>query len=521
MNERELISLKLNALDSADLRLDELLSAGKINAGQHEALTRENMAKRDRLATRREKLVATGSGVTPVIDAGRVARLREAVRQLQIQNASEVAVRALLQEILTAAEAAGDAAADDPTGNDAPTGAFLNETIRSAEPLPIFLALAGGVVLGLLLARLAVRPQLGGPMPETRLTLPISDPLPADVSGASAEDKLRVEFLDASGARIGEQVEIETPERDFVEGRGMDGGLAWFPTTPSAALATNVPPETAVVRVTRFGSVDAFALSDVTDPILRLPDARRSFPAPGKHWVLAVVSERFADPESFFGAAASLYAFIAGQAPFGESGVSFGMEALFWSSDPVTGLFGASDNRLSNGRVLQGKGNQVRSFVGNAGVDPQKILVIVNSGLRAGAGGRGRTIPSWTTITGATNEPWEAIALHELGHAFGLADEYDSRYDLDEPNPLEPNVTKESDPARTSWHLLANVAVPPTPTARRGEEGAHPPDAIGTFQGARYREHDRYRPSPNCRMRVTTAPFCKVCQDHIRRGLLA
>jgi hypothetical protein len=316
-------------------------------------------------------------------------------------------------------------------------------------------------------------------------------------------------------------VTVEPPSRLFVEGRGPDSGLAWAAIVPSLSLTADLPADAVLVRVSRGSATKAFALFDVSDPSPRPPDEHRSIPAPGKRWTLAVVSERFEDAETFFAHAAALQAFIAGQAPFSGPGISFGVEALFWASDATTGLFGASDSRLSDGRVLQGEGKRVRRFVRESQVDPQKILVAVNSRIRAGAGGQGREVPSWTTVTGAAHEPWEAIALHELGHAFGLADEYDTAYDLEEPTPLEPNVSKESDPARTSWHLLANASAPPAPTALRGQEHGHPPNTVGTFQGARYRSEDRFRPSPNCRMRVTTVAFCEVCQRHIRNELLA
>ena len=358
-------------------------------------------------------------------------------------------------------------------------------------------------------------------MAEKRLSIPVPEPLPSDAGPAdAAADQLVIEFIDARGDSVAPSLTLDPPEAVFVEGRAAGSGLTWSPVIPPAALEADIPTEASGVRISRGGSVEEFALADVSEPSLRAPEARRSFPVAGRRWTLAVVAERFGNADSFFGHAASLHAFIAAQAPFSDSGVSFGMEALFWSSDTAAGLFGATDDRVSN-RVLQGDGERVRRFVRESGLDPQKILVIVNSGVRAGAGGRGRSIPSWTTVTGAPGERWEGIAIHELGHAFGLADEYDTPVKISEPDPLEPNVSTESDPARTSWHGLATIATPPFPSALRGEEAGHSAEEVGTFQGARYRPDDRFRPSPTCRMRSTASSFCPVCRDHIRKELLA
>ena len=357
-------------------------------------------------------------------------------------------------------------------------------------------------------------------MPAIQLTLPIParqfDDVPA---GPALHDATAtIELLDEAGQRIGDPVEAAVPETRLVEGRGADGGLAWGPVSPRLSLTMDPSAEATRVRVTRAGQSTEVALSDVTEPDPRLPDARRTFPEGGGRWKLAVVSERFTDKDVFFDHVETLHRFISGQAPFSDPDMSFAIEALYWASDPVEGLFGASDRNLA-GRVLDGENGRVVRFVRHANASPRKILVLINSTQRAGAGGQGRDIPSWSTVSAPPHEPWQAIALHELGHAFGLADEYETRYDLDEPNPLEPNVSAEKDPANTSWHRHATVAAPPAPTAGLRMAAGHQPTTIGTFQGARYRD-DRYRPSPTCRMRTTTEAFCRICQLHIRKELL-
>jgi len=38
---------------------------------------------------------------------------------------------------------------------------------------------------------------------------------------------------------------------------------------------------------------------------------------------------------------------------------------------------------------------------------------------------------------------------------------------------------------------------------------------VGTFEGAKYSHCGAFRPSWNCMMRTTSAPFCAVCVDRI------
>ena len=81
-------------------------------------------------------------------------------------------------------------------------------------------------------------------------------------------------------------------------------------------------------------------------------------------------------------------------------------------------------------------------------------IVLVNLGIRGGAGGT-QDRPAWVTTTSGPNEVWQAVALHELGHSFGLADEYDdASQPVPEPHPLEPNVTDRRNAAQAPWAAL-------------------------------------------------------------------
>lgn len=357
----------------------------------------------------------------------------------------------------------------------------------------------------------------------------LSIPLPSSLLGGAAplgrqdDGKVHVQLLDEKDRPVGTPVVIEPPQPIAVEGRGEGGLPEWAFFQPPASLALDIPVDARKLRVDAGGGAApaVHALSALGSGPAAPPAARKRFPDAGARWMLAVVSERFGDQQTFFAECESLFNFIKGQAPFGDADVSFGIEGLFWPCRPGKTLFGASDDKI-RGRVLSGDPAIVKRFLAAAGVKPRKTIVLINSDHRAGAGGfKGKT-PSWTTNSADPPERWEGIALHELGHAFGLADEYDSAVDLAEPSPLEPNVSASADPLETAWRHLCNVPAPRAiPTAPRGRENEHDLGTVGTFQGARYREADRYRPSPFCRMRMTTFPFCRVCREQIRKELLA
>jgi hypothetical protein len=155
-----------------------------------------------------------------------------------------------------------------------------------------------------------------------------------------------------------------------------------------------------------------------------------------------------------------------------------------------------------------------------------QIIVIVNSPIWGGAGGQIGT----TSIAGG----WEGIAIHEMGHsAFGLADEYEywagCGVDTGQNNhtgaePVEPNVTKNTDRTTMKWKDLV-LAATPMPTTSNADCSQCDPqpnpvgaDVVGTFEGGRYFHCQMYRPQFDCMMRNLTE-FCAVCRQRIRETL--
>ena len=156
-------------------------------------------------------------------------------------------------------------------------------------------------------------------------------------------------------------------------------------------------------------------------------------------------------------------------------------------------------------------------------------IVIVNSPLYGGSGG---AVATYSTAPGAVE-----IALHEMGHtAFGLADEYPYYVGCasGEPGhdvytggePVEPNVTRNTNRTTLKWRTVLSSATDPLPTTANAncaqcdpQANPHPPDYVGLYEGARYMHCGVYRPAYDCRMRTLGMPFCGACRRAIRVAL--
>lgn len=156
------------------------------------------------------------------------------------------------------------------------------------------------------------------------------------------------------------------------------------------------------------------------------------------------------------------------------------------------------------------------------------ILVMVNSPIDGG--GASGKIGVFSLDSAA-----EEAALHELGHVFGLADEYgdlkedkfDVNLDMHPPDePCEPNVTIKSDRNLIKWRDLidSTTAIPtmcnPACPKCDGTPSPVPPEGtVGAFEGAHYYHCGAYRPEHNCKMRNLGHPFCAVCERFIEQEM--
>jgi IgA Peptidase M64 len=143
------------------------------------------------------------------------------------------------------------------------------------------------------------------------------------------------------------------------------------------------------------------------------------------------------------------------------------------------------------------------------------LMCIVNHTEYGGSGG--------TVATCSVTPLASQIAIHELGHIFGLKDEYDGdAIPFSGPDPGYPNITTST----TGGPWAAAVTATNLPTwsstdcAVSNDNSTDPePGSVGTYEGALGYNCGIYRPSHDCMMRTTGSPFCAVCDAHIRGAL--
>jgi len=135
-----------------------------------------------------------------------------------------------------------------------------------------------------------------------------------------------------------------------------------------------------------------------------------------------------------------------------------------------------------------------------------KIVVIVN--LRAVTAGGGKSLqtggqPYGIAVAASANRDFTMV--HELGHAFGLSDEYENGPIM---GGAPPNIATALD--SLPWEAMVTAGVTlPTPTEDHQSVGAY------TIQ------EDRYRAQYDCIMRASSylVDYCKVCANSIRKQL--
>lgn len=152
---------------------------------------------------------------------------------------------------------------------------------------------------------------------------------------------------------------------------------------------------------------------------------------------------------------------------------------------------------------------------GRAITDYQFLAVLIDSASYGGAGSIPNSTAKPRLAWATTDHPQSPlILLHELGHAFGLQDEYE----VAQAEPVKPwhNISRFARPDATPWQSLVTAPNHTAVTCPAGTKWTGTVSTIGTFEGAGYKVRDRYRPTVQCRMRELAADFCEVCADHIK-----
>lgn len=349
-----------------------------------------------------------------------------------------------------------------------------------------------------------------------RMVVPASErsvAVPANVGGSTADADVR--FLDSAGAQVGRRRRVSVPPPLSLEAPARGGAMAHATANPLIEFRTRLPDAAVSYRISRPGHADILAsILATASPRPTRPKSHRRFGGAQPRFRLAVLAERYADEAAFHADCRRLLEFIEATPPFDEARGRVAVEALWWKTDADKGQLGPLQFGTGTD-LIYGDRRLAAAFWRKSGVKADRAVVLVNFRKRGGAGGTA-DYPAWVTNEPSATDPWEAVALHELGHALGLGDEYDSANPEALPG-LEPNISSSPDPAQAPWaHLCTSRSIP---TAPSGGGATLPPGTIGTFQGARY-DHSRfYRPQFACLMRSTRDPFCARCRELIRARL--
>lgn len=192
-------------------------------------------------------------------------------------------------------------------------------------------------------------------------------------------------------------------------------------------------------------------------------------------------------------------------------------------ANPPKARFGTKYSSDGSGscHYLDGEGLKVASLLTE--ISKQKpalpafdyVLVLVNY---SQYGGMAHASYAWVS---AANPDLVPLALHEVGHLFGLNDEYEGPCGSADP-PVPANqvgihirdTNVSTDPVNPLWRKNGTLTEYPksdcTSCAAEGD-----PTLLGSFQGGQHTHCRFYRPYLKCRMRDIHAPFCVVCEGVI------
>ena len=323
-----------------------------------------------------------------------------------------------------------------------------------------------------------------------------------------------------------------------VEGFRTGGTIDMQERLVARSIEQHPPGAHALEFRSRTGLLASVGRAELTRAEGPMPpvDPKRWPDTPTGDLFFPIFSERFTDRERFYAFANELNAFVRTIAPFDRPAIGnrLQLRAYYWPSpSPDRGWFDSPDIPFdcASGETSLFFGNReiAKARLGHLMYRRKYGLVLVDSGFRGGAGGQAEYgYPAWSTITSCPGEDWRAIAVHEIGHAFGLGDEYVLDSLAHQSTQGEPNIGINAAHPPAAWPTTAGWGGGTVTEDQQATMDARTPGTeqiTGFFEGARYRR-DYCRPSLNCLMKsITKIPslgryaFCDVCEGALANAL--
>lgn len=328
-----------------------------------------------------------------------------------------------------------------------------------------------------------------------------------------------VRWSDSDGTPIGDSIDLGPVGQQLLEFPDEAGRMSWAREPADVSITLETPDRGHALDV----FVDDIAVSRIPAETMMTaaselaPPRRERFGPAFATFAVQVIAERFEVFEPFQAKAKEAYEWALGCAPFDrpQIGAKLAFDLLFWETDEEAGLFDTNDGKSQGGRLFYGDRQRARHLLAPHLNPRNPSVILINSALRGGAGGT----PGYSAWASIGSHDWHAVCVHELGHGFGLADEYVDPVRAGEAPHGEPNIAERAIAGMAPWRDRISVPSNCAPSHDLDHQDPSSEGAIGTFAGARYRT-DLYRPMRSCIMRSTDVRrFCDVCADVIVRSL--
>jgi IgA Peptidase M64 len=363
--------------------------------------------------------------------------------------------------------------------------------------------------------------------------------------GFQSRDKAQVRAVYANGASAGPQVTVEVPTAKLVETHGH-GSSPKITAAPAMAKVTlDAGAGASHAQILFKGKYSFVPLPSSKQAAWPLPELRTVYKGSDPQWKLVVIAELYrpGTQEKFFQHCRDLAEHVKDSPPFNHPEVAKRIQVDgYFIPSPPEGLFACTKETE---RRIYGDFKLVQQFIAARGIKLRKndmVLVLMNLPWRGGAGERDDENIAWATPVSlffgqgaqqVLQEDWRDVAMHEIGHAFELDDEYEDAW-AGAPLTMQANVTSNADYQAAPWQALFTSRPPPVLLS---DQRVLPPNdwsrdwatddeirdwsgKIGMFEGARYNSDGYWRSSLLCKMRLTRDKFCPQCQAIIKKAIL-